>query len=586
MTHPKGSDTPDEGRATSQAGRNSRAAGAQPQRPNVIALLIVIVASVSAMLPLLLQPGLVRYFDWPLHLFWQQAFHDALSQGIAYPRWLATVNGHWGAPVFVFYPPLAYFVGALGVSVFGSAVAGLKLVFAAASVGVGVSSWVLLRAHALRWIAVMAAIAMALSPQVLALGYRFNMPGAALALVFVPWVLAPLFTDISSTQRRVLGVAVPFALVIASHLPTALQVGALACVIALVRSILSRELRIWKVVSLGTIFGALLSAIYLLPALAELGTVHADALLSGRTDIAFNLLYRSGTEGRPQFHSDYGFFEWVNAVLAGAMVMCVANAARGGVRDEKFRRVALPAAVAALLAFFLSTQWALPVYEWVRPLRFVQFGWRWQPLFLMLAVVAMVASHACAIPRTSRKTPSGIVIAVICVGLAASSLPLITLGGWAGLRSLERTDARDIAWALTRLQHDTLEHRPRAMGEYWQARLADDFTPTALVIEGIGNIEPTGETHHFRSWRVDATTPLKLRLKTLCFPGWQASIDGLPTHHACDEKGGVIVSLPQGSVDLQLEFRSTSSRRSGAMISLAALLIALWLAHRTRLRPR
>jgi uncharacterized membrane protein len=51
--------------------------------------------------------------DIKYHISWLQYFSQQLSEGIFYPRWLASQNYGYGSPDFVFYPPLVYYVGSL-----------------------------------------------------------------------------------------------------------------------------------------------------------------------------------------------------------------------------------------------------------------------------------------------------------------------------------------------------------------------------------------------------------------------------------------------------------------------------------------
>src|SRR5712692_1268397 len=46
------------------------------------------------------------------HLAWNYGFLEDLRSGSFYPRWLASVNGGEGSPVFVFYGPLFSYVTA------------------------------------------------------------------------------------------------------------------------------------------------------------------------------------------------------------------------------------------------------------------------------------------------------------------------------------------------------------------------------------------------------------------------------------------------------------------------------------------
>src|SRR4051812_17456300 len=46
------------------------------------------------------------------HARWFEEFSRQLRDGEWYPRWLTESNGGLGSPIFFFYPPLGYYLGA------------------------------------------------------------------------------------------------------------------------------------------------------------------------------------------------------------------------------------------------------------------------------------------------------------------------------------------------------------------------------------------------------------------------------------------------------------------------------------------
>jgi hypothetical protein len=75
-----------------------------------------ILAAATLVLPFLLESGMPAADDIGYHLITGRAFRGALAEGVPYPRWVDTMNQGFGAPIYIFYPPLAYYAVALACS--------------------------------------------------------------------------------------------------------------------------------------------------------------------------------------------------------------------------------------------------------------------------------------------------------------------------------------------------------------------------------------------------------------------------------------------------------------------------------------
>jgi uncharacterized membrane protein len=71
---------------------------------------IMLAMAIVLMAPLLLW-GQRTQDSWQLDLVWSRQFSDQLATN-PYPRWLERSFDGFGAPVFYFYPPLAFYVAA------------------------------------------------------------------------------------------------------------------------------------------------------------------------------------------------------------------------------------------------------------------------------------------------------------------------------------------------------------------------------------------------------------------------------------------------------------------------------------------
>ena len=71
-------------------------------------LLLAILLSLFAIMPLLAHAGLPNTADGPVHLMRQAELNQAWADGILYPRWAPDLAYGHGMPLFNYAPPLLY----------------------------------------------------------------------------------------------------------------------------------------------------------------------------------------------------------------------------------------------------------------------------------------------------------------------------------------------------------------------------------------------------------------------------------------------------------------------------------------------
>lgn len=530
-------------------------------------------AIVVGLAPLWLVPGIAAYFDWPLHLFWIQAFSQQVAHGVLYPHWIAAANGGYGSPAFVFYGPLAYWIAAGAIALGASPLVALKFVYSVAvAIGAAGAAW-WYRAIDARMAPALAGAA-ALSPAALMLVYRFNMPAAALAAAFA--VVALGVVERARDRCGIVPVGVSFAFVVLAHLPTASMSGA-AIALLVLPGVGTREGRLRAgIVGGGIALGLALSAFYWLPAVWELRYVHAETLLGGALDWRRNLLFDATLPAAERARGNGRYLETFAICLVAAMLAtwllaeCSSRIGSSGkIMVRRFGLVAL-----ALLAF--TTPLGDALYRFVPGFAFLQFGWRWLPLFAFFAFAAITAATRGIDPASRR---SALVFAAAPSLAFALSWPLVSGSGLL-LPPAARTTAAQVAWALAEPRIDPPEHVPLTA----KPGFARDGTPDWQTVRGTAIATPLDSSDTRRSWDVRATGDSIIRLKTLCFPGWSVRMDGIPAPTSCDRIGALRFKLPAGDHRMEQSFEPTADRYAGLLLSACALLAVI--AGRARIAIR
>jgi hypothetical protein len=199
------------------------------------------------------------WIDW----VWTDQFAQQLRAGVVYPRWLPASHDGLGAPVFYYYPPLAFYpagvLAALGLTPYTAILATFGLAFAGA--GAAMYRW------AQGWAnhPLAAALLYMAAPYHVADVYGRGALAEACAIALVP--LLALGVKRVAERRSPILLALAYAAIIATHLPLALLaslflIGPYALILAW------RQPKVLLAFAPALALGIGLASIYLVPALA------------------------------------------------------------------------------------------------------------------------------------------------------------------------------------------------------------------------------------------------------------------------------------------------------------------------------
>ena len=356
-----------------------------------VAYPVLLALAVALVMPTYLGHPLL-HDSFAINWVWADQFTAELARGNFYPRWLPLSNGGLGAPVFYYYPPLAFHVagifGLLGLSTYESVIA----TFAAGFALSGITCWHWQRGRSNH--PLLGAAFFAAAPYHL---FDYVVRGAlaeSFAIAFIPLIAIGL-RRIAERRGGIVFTAIAYGGIICTHLPLALLVSVLLISpYALVHRAQMRSFAI------GVSFGIALAAIYLVPAFA----------LEPFRDV--NQLFRSANL-RPAYWNitasnwDNGVFLAVFAIVA-ALALAAALPAWRGDRWAIYA-ITVCVLVTGLVPFF----WSLPLLEKV------QFPYRALP----------IAEFGLAFALARLPSKSLVVAAALPLALSALLLPGFNLGG-------------------------------------------------------------------------------------------------------------------------------------------------------------
>ncbi len=165
-------------------------------------LVLLLALSAFAWLPLLTPGYFLHAHDAPHSLFFLQAFDEAIRDGAWWPSWGPNFALGYGYPLWIFYAPLAYYLGELFHRVGFSITTSIKLVDLLATVGATLSMYAWARQHFNKGAAAFAAIVYTYAPYHLLDLYVRSAVAEYLTFAFFPLVLWRWETLLHQPSRR------------------------------------------------------------------------------------------------------------------------------------------------------------------------------------------------------------------------------------------------------------------------------------------------------------------------------------------------------------------------------------------------
>jgi hypothetical protein len=522
-----------------------------------------------------LATGLTVTDSYRFNLLWPEQFGELFRSGHLYPRWLPRSWEGMGSPVFYFYPPLFFWVAAIVDAGFGGALPPEKFVPLASLVvlavsGIAMRSWIRTQSSERR--ANLGAIAYMLAPYHLYDIYGRGALAEATAYASIPILMLGLAKLGENRTRYLPLVALGYAALLFSHLPTALLVSLFLIppYVAFVARRSARPVQFVSLALLGGLLGAALGAIYVLPALELLRYV-SPSVLSGSFYQPENWFYwhlRVGPVGTPRM--------FLIIPVSLAALLFAAGAARSSrlarQRSEILFWAGLTALLVLLIAGVLPIVWKLP------GLSMVQFPWRG----LVLAEFTGVTMLAISAPSLRN-----VATAAGALALAFAYAVLVLMAGY----TIGRTSNGQVRTAaeLRSKYWDAPEYLPAgtrmvAVGGPDDVKVRVPRLPAASAADPDARIKVLPAKDGGMALEVESPAPTRLTLRRFYFPRWRAlDANGasLPIEPSSPERV-VSVRAPAGHSVVRLIPTTAPYEAAAGAVSAFALLSLLAFAAMNR----
>jgi len=583
---------------------------------------IVVLAAAIAIAPQLARgPSCGHDFDF--HLVSWLDCQSSWRQGILYPHWAASANFGAGEPRFIFYPPLTWMLGAaLGLALPWTLVpAALTFLLLAAT---GLATRALARQALSGGPATLAGCAALFSGYALFCAYERSAFGELTGGFWIPLLLLGILRDrnpAGSVMKRALdGSAVPLALAAAGAWFSNVPLGIMACyLLAAVALALAWLERSWAPVvraAAGAALGMALAAIYLVPAAWEQRWTDIRQATSDPAEMIENS-WLFGRHADPSLQPHDVELHKVSVIavtmialaLAGLLVTWLRGSLPPG-NQSRPRRWWIPLYAIPFAILFLQLPISLPVWNLLPKLRLLQFPWRWlvaleAPMAIFFAVAVwpslttrrwlrIAVAATCAAVFLAAAVASGMIFFQVCDdedNVAAMVGVYRSGNGFAGVGEYEPPGA-DNSLVATGLPAACLVSDPATeLGTVPDGQDPDEAIPAWSAAQGSCEATFAATNNQAEHLRIAAVAPhpgaLILRLRS--YPAWRVKVNGRSAAALAQRKDGlIVVPVPQGPVDLTVDWTTTGDVLAGRWLSGLALLllIALCLLERKLSRPR
>lgn len=488
--------------------------------------------------------GIYKGPDISQHFQFADTFERAILSGDFYPSWAANENLGYGSVGLRFYPPLFSFLLAIAHIITGNWHVATCLVFLLfsliGSVGVYLMAKEFLITHQAFW----AAIIFALMPyhlnQIYNISVYAEFAGSS--------ILSFCFLFVTRLCRsgklvNVIGLSISYALLILTHLPSAV-IGSL-CLLIYSLVILPKD-KVWSTfvkLSVASLLGLSASSIYWLRMVTELDWMRNTKF---RNDIVFDykqnfLLTSEWFDGR-----QYWF---LNIVLLVTLLM-VGIAFWGLYRKNELKLLKDLRGVIVLFftSVFMTTVISQPVWNALPFIQEVQFPFRWLTITVISSSIIAAAGikpvyelsllsqrHQQAIKLMVSLLAAGVILvfSLTWISVSNSYLPANNFDEW--VNNTVSSMGFDFFW--------TTYTKERA------------FDIKEKIVAVNRTTEVTTWQPYEKIFEVEAGNRTNVRVATLFYPHWKATVNNIPVEPILADDGAILVPLPAEHSTIKIWFQ-------------------------------
>ncbi len=502
----------------------------------------------------------------------------SLRDGMIPVRWVMNLGYGYGYPIFTFYAPFAYYIGAFWMTFGLDALVATKLMMMSGVILAGMFMYLFAKDIWGEEGGFVAALFYLFAPYHAVNIYVRGAVAEFWGMAFLPLLFYGIWNTYKTGKWRYVCISsIAYAGIILSHNLTAMMVTPFVLVVIGGMKImyLSRK-EYKKILPLGIllILGITLSAFYWLPAVTEMKYTNVVSQITGTGSkfgdhfVCMNQLWDSawGYAG-----SAPGCVDGISFRIGKLHILFTIIGIILGIFIYKKNREKGIILGGSILFFFAATFLTLQnselLWKSISAMSYFQFPWRFLLLvvffssFISGGVIWYVREYL----QNQRILFYAFLIGVMlgCI-LLYSKLFVPQLLTQDTAKSL--TDSKSIRFTISKISDEYMPknfHKPLTE--------SDVVTEKSAIINGQGTINEQPILSYAQGYSVEAITPVTLLLRTAPFPAWRTYIDGKEVPHT-NLTSGMKVVVPIGTHMVSAQYISTWIEMTGNLITLTSML--------------
>lgn len=506
-------------------------------------ILLIILLSTVALWPFF-KPGFFTTHDGEWMVVRFSAFHQALTSGQIPVRFTERLNNNYGYPVLNFLYPLPFYISEIPKLVGFNFQNSVKITFIFSSILSSIFMYLALKEKFSKTASLAGGVVYLFAPYRMVDLYVRGSLGENLAFMFLPLILLSIFkiAKNKTIYRPVLSVF--FACLILSHNVIALFFVPFFILAAFI--LMGKK---FKIAILYFILGGLAASFFTIPAIHDLKYVRLSQInVADAVDhlVPPSKLLISPWNYGPSPSSSDGFSPQIGILSALIFSLSVILNLRGKINRKVLLAQALFIGCLVMILPISKHFWNLQLLN-----NSVQYPWR------LLAVIVFITAilTAYVLSKFQKQTlfaPLVIIFSIVSVLPYIRPQEFVTRADGYYSTNESTTTIRDEylpIWAKSDLQR------------VYSKILPGTYSTSSEIID-----------HANYSFLATSEGDENLKVATVYYPGFVASIDGLKTPITNDHDGLIQVKLPRGEHKVIIKYSKTPVQVASELLSLLALM--------------
>lgn len=497
--------------------------------------------------------------------------HQSLADGMFPVRWVSDLGYGYGYPIFSFYAPLAYYVGAAFMALGLSAVVATKLMIGLGLVLAGVSMYILAKEFWGVKGGIVASVFYALAPYHGTNVYVRGAISEMWAYAFIPLAFYGVwkFSKSRHWQYFLIG-SIGVAGIILSHNLTAMMVIPFLVLLSIILAFINRHEGKKMLLSFLIItVGILLSSFYWMPTLLEISYTNVFSQTGGGSDYKYHFvcLQQFWTSPIGYGGSSPGCIDGMSFQLGKIHIMTLLLSVAGiltFLRGKKYFYPVIFAQIIAISGVFLATNASTFLWEKITIMRYFQFPWRFETLFFLGSSFLSGCIFVVCSKYFKKNELLPILLALIVILISVLYYQKFFVPQSFLSDAFMQSDKSYIRAKVSRISDEYLpkDFSKPEIGEYVQS----PFPSNSKAAMDVQN-----DTTQYKKVEGNSQASILYITNIAYFPSWKIYVNSKEVE-AVKKDGRVAFSLPKGRSNIEAKFVSSPIEAVGNMLSLAGIL--------------